>query len=62
MVETVVATEICEEWLNQVQVPEDITCEKLVMDEENIMFEPNSFDMVISSLRLKKSHAEVCTK
>ncbi len=51
MVESVVATEICEEWLNQVQVPEDITCEKLVMDEENIMFAPNTFDMVISSLR-----------
>lgn len=51
MVESIVATEICEEWLNQVEIPEDVPCEKLVMDEENIVFQPNTFDMVISSLR-----------
>lgn len=51
MVQSVVATDICQEWLDQVEVPEDIFCEKLVMDEENISFQSNSFDMVISSLR-----------
>jgi len=51
MVESVVATEICQEWLDQLDVPEDVTCEKLLMDEEDILFKSNTFDMVVSSLR-----------
>ncbi|ODM92113.1 NADH dehydrogenase [ubiquinone] 1 alpha subcomplex assembly factor 5 [Orchesella cincta] len=52
MVGSVVATDICQEWLDQIDAPEDVTCEKLLMDEEDIVFQPNSFDMVLSSLSL----------
>ncbi|CAL8095085.1 unnamed protein product [Orchesella dallaii] len=52
MIQTVVATDVCEDWLDQIDVPDDVTCEKMLMDEEDILFQQSSFDMVVSSLSL----------
>ncbi|ODM99913.1 NADH dehydrogenase [ubiquinone] 1 alpha subcomplex assembly factor 5 [Orchesella cincta] len=38
MVGSIVATDICQEWLDQIDAPEDVTCEKLLMDEEILCF------------------------
>jgi hypothetical protein len=51
IVGSVVATDSCAEVLEQAEVPEDVPCQKLVMDEENISFEPNTFDLAVSSLK-----------
>ena len=38
--------------LTKASTPEDLPCEKLVVDEENLPFEENSIDLVLSSLSL----------
>jgi len=50
-VQSVIATDMCAENLALLEAPEGLTCEKIVMDEENLLFESNKFDMVASCLK-----------
>lgn len=51
-VEELVLSDMCPSFLNQAETTEDVRVIKEVVDEENPSFEPNSFDIVISSLSL----------
>jgi hypothetical protein len=42
---------MCPTWLELAATPEDIPCEKIVMDDENISFEENTFNLVVSGLK-----------
>ncbi|CAG7833114.1 unnamed protein product, partial [Allacma fusca] len=50
IVGSVVATDRSAKILAVAEVPEDVICHKVVMDEENINFGNNKFDMVLSGL------------
>jgi len=50
-VNSVIATDACQSWLDQAEVPDDISFEKIIMDEENITFEENKFNLVVSCLK-----------
>lgn len=49
-----IATDSCQELLDSAEVPEDIPTHKILMDEENITFKDNYFDLVVSSLKFVK--------
>ncbi|KAG5325720.1 NDUF5 hydroxylase, partial [Pseudoatta argentina] len=51
-VEELVLADMSPSLLQQAEITEDIRIKKEVMDEENLSFESNSFDMVISCLSL----------
>ncbi|XP_018363654.1 PREDICTED: NADH dehydrogenase [ubiquinone] 1 alpha subcomplex assembly factor 5 [Trachymyrmex cornetzi] len=51
-VEELVLADMSSSLLQQADITEDIKVKKEVMDEENLSFEPDSFDMVISCLSL----------
>jgi len=51
MVGSIVATDSCQEMLDQAEVPEDVECQKILMDEENIDLPPDTFDLAMSSLK-----------
>ncbi|KAG5306560.1 NDUF5 hydroxylase, partial [Acromyrmex insinuator] len=51
-VEELVLADMSPSLLQQVEITEDIRIKKEVIDEENLSFESNSFDMVISCLSL----------
>ncbi|XP_021955417.1 arginine-hydroxylase NDUFAF5, mitochondrial [Folsomia candida] len=52
VVGSAIATDSCQELLDSAEVPEDIPTHKILMDEENITFKDNYFDLVVSSLNL----------
>ncbi|XP_076618019.1 arginine-hydroxylase NDUFAF5, mitochondrial [Colletes latitarsis] len=51
-VEELILTDTCSNILNQAETTEGIKVTRIPMDEENFSFEPNSLDLVISSLNL----------
>lgn len=51
-VEELILTDMCPSFVHQAEAMEGIKVTRTVMDEENFSFEPDSLDLVISSLSL----------
>ncbi|XP_046421381.1 arginine-hydroxylase NDUFAF5, mitochondrial [Neodiprion pinetum] len=51
-VEELILADMCPTWLNQAQTTEGVKVEKKIVDEENMPFDPDSLDLVISCLSL----------
>ncbi|XP_049829781.1 arginine-hydroxylase NDUFAF5, mitochondrial [Schistocerca gregaria] len=51
-VERLILCDMCPTWLDQAVLPESVEVERKIVDEEKLPFQPNSVDLVISSLSL----------
>lgn len=51
-VKKLILADMCSTYVEQAEVPDDITIEKTVIDEENFSLDENSLDLIISCLSL----------